>query len=89
MLEMRHVTKIFNPGTVDEKIALNDLSFTLNDGDFVTVIGGNGAGKSTMQNAICGTWLPDAGRYFWMGSTSPPCRSTSGPSIWAGCIRTP
>ena len=55
MLEMRHVTKIFNPGTVDEKIALNDLSFTLNDGDFVTVIGGNGAGKSTMQNAICGT----------------------------------
>ena len=61
MLEMRHVTKIFNPGTVDEKIALNDLSFTLNDGDFVTVIGGNGAGKSTMQNAICGTWLPDAG----------------------------
>ena len=57
MLEMRHVTKIFNPGTVDEKIALNDLSFTLNDGDFVTVIGGNGAGKSTMQNAICGTRL--------------------------------
>ena len=61
MLEMRHVTKIFNPGTVDEKIALNDLSFTLNDGDFVTVIGGNGAGKSTMQNAICGTWQPDEG----------------------------
>ena len=38
MLEMRHVTKIFNPGTVDEKIALNDLSFTLNDGDFVTYL---------------------------------------------------
>ena len=38
MLEMRHVTKIFNPGTVDEKIALNDLSFTLNDGDFVTCL---------------------------------------------------
>ena len=85
MLEMRHVTKIFNPGTVDEKIALNDLSFTLNDGDFVTVIGGNGAGKSTMQNAICGM----RGRSFWMGSTSPPCRSTSEPSIWAGCIRIP
>ena len=67
MLEMRHVTKIFNSGTVDEKIALNDLSFTLNDGDFVTVIGGNGAGKSTMQNAICGTWLPDAGEILLDG----------------------
>lgn len=61
MLEMKNVTKIFNKGSVDEKVALNDLSLTLNDGDFVTVIGGNGAGKSTMQNAICGTWLPDAG----------------------------
>ncbi len=61
MLEMRHVTKIFNRGTVDQKVALNDLSLTLSDGDFVTVIGGNGAGKSSMQNAICGTWQPDAG----------------------------
>ena len=61
MLEMRHVTKIFNRGTVDQKVALNDLSLTLSDGDFVTVIGGNGAGKSSMQNAICGTWRPDAG----------------------------
>ena len=89
MLEMRHVTKIFNPGTVDEKIALNDLSFTLNDGDFVTVIGGNGAGKSTMQNAICGTWLPDAGEILLDGIDLSSCRSISGPSIWAGCIRTP
>ena len=61
MLEMRHVTKIFNPGTVDEKIALNDLSFTLNDGDFVTVIGGNGAGKSTLLNAVAGVWAVDSG----------------------------
>ena len=76
MLEMRHVTKIFNPGTVDEKIALNDLSFTLNDGDFVTVIGGNGAGKSTMQNAICGTWLPDAGEILLDGI--PVAKGSSG-----------
>ena len=61
MLKLIDVTKIFNRGTVDEKVALNHLSVTLNDGDFVTVIGGNGAGKSTMQNAICGTWLPDSG----------------------------
>ena len=67
MLELRHITKIFNKGTVDEKIALNDLSLTLNDGDFVTVIGGNGAGKSTMQNAICGTWQPDSGQVILDG----------------------
>ena len=67
MLEMRHVTKVFNCGSVDEKVALNDLSLTLRDGDFVTVIGGNGAGKSTMQNAICGTWLPDSGHILLDG----------------------
>ena len=67
MLEMRHVTKVFNRGSVDEKVALNDLSLALNDGDFVTVIGGNGAGKSTMQNAICGTWQPDSGQIILDG----------------------
>ena len=67
MLELRHITKVFNRGTVDEKFALNDLSLTLNDGDFVTVIGGNGAGKSTMQNAICGTWQPDEGQVILDG----------------------
>ncbi len=67
MLELKHITKVFNRGTVDEKVALNDLSLTLNDGDFVTVIGGNGAGKSTMQNAICGTWQPDEGQVILDG----------------------
>ena len=67
MLEMQHVKKVFNCGSVDEKVALNDLSLTLRDGDFVTVIGGNGAGKSTMQNAICGTWLPDSGHILLDG----------------------
>lgn len=61
MLEIRGITKTFNKGTIDEKVALNNLSLKLNDGDFVTVIGGNGAGKSTMLNAICGTWFPDSG----------------------------
>ena len=68
MLEMRHVTKIFNRGSTDQKIALNDLSLVLPDGDFVTVIGGNGAGKSTMQNAICGTWKPDSGQILLDGT---------------------
>ena len=57
MLEIKNVTKVFNPGTVNEKVALNDFSLTLEDGDFVTVIGGNGAGKSTMMNAIAGVWF--------------------------------
>ena len=67
MLEIKNVSKTFNPGTVNAKTALNGLNLTLNDGDFVTVIGGNGAGKSTMQNAICGTWLPDSGSIFLGG----------------------
>jgi len=62
MLEIRNVTKIFNPGTVNEKIALDHFSLTLEDGDFVTVIGGNGAGKSTMMNAIAGVWPVDSGQ---------------------------
>ena len=61
MLELSHVTKTFYPGTVNEKVALNDLSLSLKEGDFVTVIGGNGAGKSTMLNAISGVWGIDSG----------------------------
>ena len=61
MLELHQVCKTFNPGTVNEKTALNHLSLTLEEGDFVTVIGGNGAGKSTMLNAISGVWPVDEG----------------------------
>ena len=62
MLELINVCKTFNPGTVNAKVALNDLNLTLNDGDFVTVIGGNGAGKSTMLNAIAGSFQIDSGK---------------------------
>ena len=62
MLELINVCKTFNPGTVNVKVALNDLNLTLNDGDFVTVIGGNGAGKSTMLNAIAGSFQIDSGK---------------------------
>ena len=61
MLELKHISKVFNPGTVNAKTALDDLSLTLHDGDFVTVIGGNGAGKSTMLGTVAGTVLPDSG----------------------------
>ena len=61
MLEIKNVKKTFNAKTVNEKIALDGLSLHLNDGEFVTVIGGNGAGKSTMLNAIAGVWPIDQG----------------------------
>lgn len=61
MLEIQNVYKTFNAGTVNEKVALNGLSLTLADGDFVTVIGGNGAGKSTMLNAVSGAYPVDQG----------------------------
>ena len=61
MLKLTEVSKTFNPGTVNERRALNKLSITLADGDFVTIIGANGAGKSTLFNAICGSFYPDEG----------------------------
>ena len=62
MLEIKSVYKTFNPGTVNEKRALNGIDLTLNEGDFVTVIGGNGAGKSTMLNMIAGVYPVDSGK---------------------------
>ncbi len=62
MLKLEQLYKTFNPGTINEKVALSGLDLTLDAGDFVTVIGGNGAGKSTMLNAIAGVWKPDSGR---------------------------
>jgi len=61
MLKIKNLYKTFNPGTINEKLALSGLNLTLAAGDFVTVIGGNGAGKSTMLNAISGVWKPDYG----------------------------
>ena len=62
MLKLTNVSKTFNRGTINEKKALRGLNLTLNDGDFVTVIGGNGAGKSTMLNMIAGVYPIDAGK---------------------------
>lgn len=61
MLKIENVYKTFNPGTINEKRALNGIDLILNEGDFVTVIGGNGAGKSTMLNMIAGVYPVDAG----------------------------
>ena len=61
MLEIKDIYKTFNAGTINERKALQGVSLKLEDGDFVTVIGGNGAGKSTMLNAVAGVWPVDSG----------------------------
>ena len=61
MLTVSHISKTFNPGTVNEKCAIRDLSLHLDPGDFVTIIGANGAGKSTLFNAIAGSFYTDSG----------------------------
>ena len=61
MLQIEHLSKTFNPGTVNEKKALTDLNLVLDDGDFATIVGSNGAGKSTLFNAIAGSFYADEG----------------------------
>lgn len=67
MLEIIEISKVFNPGTVNEKMALDKLSLQVNDGDFITVVGSNGAGKSTLFNAISGVFLADSGKIILDG----------------------
>ena len=67
MLKIEHISKTFNPGTVNEKQAIKDLSLELEKGDFATIIGSNGAGKSTLFNAICGNYWLDQGQIFLDG----------------------
>ena len=64
MLEIKNIFKTFNPGTVNEKIALKGLNLRLEEGDFVTVIGGNGAGKSTMLNCVSGAYNVESGKIY-------------------------
>ncbi|WP_025691028.1 ABC transporter ATP-binding protein [Paenibacillus zanthoxyli] len=69
MLRLDNVSKLFNPGTPDEKIALLGIGLDLNPGDFVTIIGSNGAGKSTLMNIISGVMKPDLGEVLIEGSS--------------------
>lgn len=61
MLDLKHLSKTFNPGTVNEKKALSDVNLHLDKGDFATIVGSNGAGKSTLFNAIAGSFISDSG----------------------------
>ena len=76
MLELKNIYKTFNPGSINEKRALNGINLTLEDGDFVTIIGGNGAGKSTMLNAIA-------------ARISQSCPNTKEQNIWGAYSRIP
>ena len=67
MLNIKHISKTFNPGTVNEKQAITDISLHLREGDFATIIGSNGAGKSTLFNAISGDFFTDSGSIFLDG----------------------
>ena len=67
MLRLTHISKTFNPGTVNEKKALYDISLDVADGDFISIIGSNGAGKSTVFNAIAGSFYTDSGSIFLDG----------------------
>ena len=64
MLKIENIRKVFNPGTINEKVALDGVNLTLEEGEFVTVIGGNGAGKSTTLNAVAGVWPADSGKIY-------------------------
>lgn len=68
MLEIQNIHKTFNPGTINEKVALDGVNLNLNPGDFITIIGGNGAGKSTTLNAIAGVWPVDEGKIIVDGT---------------------
>ena len=88
MLELQNLHKTFNPGTVNEKVALNGVSLTMEAGDFATIVGSNGAGKSTLFNAITGGFIAMKAAFLWAGRTSRLRRSTSAARSSATCSRT-
>lgn len=81
-LEIQDIHKVFNRGTINEKVALNGVNLNLNPGDFVTIIGGNGAGKSTTLNAIAGVWPIDSGKIIIDARILRACRSIREQSTW-------
>ena len=89
MLELKNIHKVFNPGTINEKRAIQNLSFTLNDGDFVTVIGGNGAGKSTMLNLIAGVYTADAGSIVLDGADITKLPEYKRAKLFGPCVSGP
>ena len=67
MLEVKNIRKIYNPGTVQEKCLFDDFSLSIPDGPFVSVVGSNGSGKTSLLNLICGSIQPDGGQILMQG----------------------
>ena len=88
MLELNNLHKTFNPGTVNEKVALAGVSLQMEAGDFATIVGSNGAGKSTLFNALPAALSPTRAAFCWAGRTSPLRRSTSAARSSGICSRT-
>ena len=89
MLEIKDLHKTFNIGTINEKVALNGVNLNLDPGDFVTIIGGNGAGKSTTLNAIAGVWPIDQGKIIVDGIDVTRLSEHKERYIWEGFFRIP
>ena len=89
MLILKNVEKTFNKGTINEKKALQGVNLTLNQGDFVTVIGGNGAGKSTMLNMIAGVYPIDKGTIILNGEDISRKPNMPEQNFWEECSRIP
>lgn len=68
MLSLNNIQKVFNAGTVDENRLFTGFNLTVNDGEFVAIVGSNGSGKTTLLNMVCGTSLPDSGRVIFNGN---------------------
>lgn len=85
MLRIEQVSKLFNPGTPDEKVALSKIDLNLKDGDFITVIGSNGAGKSTLMNIISGVLTPDLGK-IWIDGKQVEQLPEYRRSAWIGRV---
>ncbi|MBU0985700.1 MAG: ATP-binding cassette domain-containing protein, partial [Proteobacteria bacterium] len=68
MIVIESITKFFNRGSINEILSLNNISLTIEQGDFVTIIGSNGAGKSTLLNCLAGTYFPDEGKLIFNGT---------------------
>ena len=68
MLELQHIDKYYNPGTVNEMCLFKDFSLTVQDGEFVSIVGSNGSGKTSLLNIICGSIPVDAGKIIMHGT---------------------
>lgn len=77
MLELKHIHKYYNAGTVNEMCLFNDFNLTIEDHQFVSVVGSNGSGKTSLLNIICGSIPLDDGRIITVAKTLPKCRNTS------------